>query len=106
MDLDLSSQTDIDPADLRARLGGISGLRVRQMMRGTLHLEIHGILVSFLHYPYPLLFPPGQFEVLTVANPRDIACMKLDAIAGRGSRRVFVDLYAAAQTYGLREILA
>ena len=42
--------------------------------------------------------------MLTVADPRDIACMKLDAIANRGSRRDFVDLYLAAHTYGLGEI--
>lgn len=43
--------------------------------------------------------------MLTVADPRDIACMKFDAIANRGSRRDFVDLYMAARTYGFREIL-
>lgn len=106
VDLDLFSQSQFEPADLRVRLGEVSGLRVRQIMRGTLHLEFHRVLVSFLHYPYPLLFPPSQFEGLTVAEPRDIACMKLDAIASRGARRDFVDLYVAAQTYGLREILA
>ena len=62
--------------------------------------------MSFLHYPYPLLFPTREFEALTVADPRDIACMKVDAIASRGSRRDFVDLYITAQTYGLNEILA
>ena len=57
-----------------------------------------------LHYPYPLLFPLLQFERIAIADPRDIACMKLDAIGNRGSRRDFVDLHLAAQTYGLNEI--
>jgi hypothetical protein len=92
--------------DSRVRLGEIPGLRVRQILRGTLHLELHGVLVSFLHYPYPLLFPPSQFEGLTIADPRDVACMKLDAIASRSTRRDFVDLYVVARMYGLREILA
>ena len=30
--------------------------------------------------------------------------MKLDTIANRGSRRDFVDLYVAAQAFGIREI--
>lgn len=106
VDLDLFTQREFDPAGLRAQLSELSGLRVRQILRGTLHLELHNILVSFLHYPYPLLFPLQQFENLTVADPREIACMKLDAIGNRGSRRDFVDLYLAAKRYGLREILA
>lgn len=106
VDLDLFSQSGFQPADVRAQLAEIPGLRVRQIVRGTLHLELHNILVSFLHYPYPLLFPLRQFEMLAIADPRDIACMKLDAIANRGSRRDFIDLYMSAKTYGLREILA
>ena len=106
VDLDLFSQSEFQPAALRVQLGAILGLQVRQVVRGTLHLELHNILVSFLHYPYSLLFPLQLFESLHVADPRDVACMKLDAIANRGSRRDFVDLYMAAQAYGLREILA
>ena len=60
--------------------------------------------MSFLHCPYPLLFPLRQFDHIAVAAPRDIACMKLDAIANRGSRRDLVDLCLVAKTYGLREI--
>lgn len=105
VDFDLFRQTDFDPADLQSRLGGLPGFRIRQAARGTLHLTLHGILVSFLHVPYPLVFPLAQFETLSVADPRDIACMKLNAIATRGSRRDFVDLYIAAKQYGLAEIL-
>lgn len=106
VDLDLFSQTEFQPADLRAQLSDLAGLHVRQIVRGTLHLELHETLISFSHYPYPLLFPTRQFETVTVADPRDIACMKVDAIASRGSRRDFVDLYMTAQLYGLNEILA
>ena len=42
-----------------------------------------------------------DFDGLAVADPRDIACMKLDALANRGTRRDFVDLYLLAETYGL-----
>jgi len=49
--------------------------------------------------------PLKQFRGLAVADVRDIACMKLSALASRGSRRDFVDLYAAAQRYGLPRLL-
>ena len=88
------------------RLSGVDGLQVRQASAGTLHVELHDVLVSLLHYPYPPLFPLLRFEPLALADLRDIACMKVGTIASRGSRRDFVDLYMRAQTCGLREILA
>lgn len=75
-----------------------------ELASGTVYLVLHGVKVSILHYPYPLLFPAAEFDGLAVADPRDIACMKVDAIGSRGARRDFVDLYVAANTYGLPSI--
>jgi hypothetical protein len=71
----------------------------------TLHLEIDGVKVSLFGYEYPLLFPLLTFASANVADARDIACMKLSAIAARGARRDFVDLYAVAQQYPLDQLL-
>jgi hypothetical protein len=71
----------------------------------TLHLLLDGIKASFLGYPHPLLFSTDSFSAVEVADGRDIACMKLSAVASRGTRRDFVDLYVAAKTYTLPEIL-
>ena len=67
-----------------------------QIERGTLHGTISGIRVSFLEYRYPLLKPlvfKPQFTS-QIASLEDLACMKLSAIAQRGSKKDFVDLYA------------
>ena len=103
-DLDLFRETAFASTELRDRLRGLDALRALETAPATVHLQLHGVKVSFLHYPYPLLFPLRAFDRLAVADARDIACMKLDAIANRGSRRDFVDLYLAATTYGLGEI--
>jgi hypothetical protein len=105
LDLDLFRQTDFDVERLHLRMHALEGVHVRQASAGTLHNELRAILVSFLHYPYPLLFPLLQFGILPLADARDIACMKARAIASRGSRRDFVDLYVTARAYGLRSIL-
>ncbi len=73
---------------------------------GTLHAQIGGTKVSFLAYAYPLLFPSEAFREVKVADPRDIAGMKVSAISSRGTKRDFIDLYAVAQPYGLPQILA
>jgi hypothetical protein len=71
----------------------------------TLHATIQETKVSFLGYAYPMLFPTNRFLEVAVADPRDIACMKVSAIASRGTKRDFVDLYVSAERYGLKEIL-
>ena len=53
-----------------------------------------GVKVSFLAYQYPLLYPLQEFLGMKVADPRDIACMRISAVASRGTKRDFVDLYA------------
>ena len=103
-DLDLFREAEFDSADLRDRLRGQDGLSRVALATGTAHLTLHGVKVSFLHYPYPLLFPIRLYGNIEVAHPRDIACMKIEAIASRGSRRDFVDLYVVAQEYGLGEL--
>jgi hypothetical protein len=46
-----------------------------------------------------------DFQGVKVADPRDIACMKVSAIASRGTKRDFVDLYTLSQVHGLERIL-
>jgi hypothetical protein len=72
---------------------------------GTLHAQIGGTKVSFLAYGYSLLFACEVLLNVKVADPRDIACMKVSEIASRGTKRDFVDLYAVARHYGLPQIL-
>ena len=60
----------------------------------TLYVRLYGVTASFFKLPYELLEPveptPWGFGL---ASDRDIAAMKLEAIAGRGARKDFVDLY-------------
>lgn len=105
VDLDFFSAQPFEADAFLASLQALSGLSVLAKSSQTLHLHISGTKVSFIGYSYPLLFPLENFRGLAVADVRDIACMKLSALASRGSRRDFVDLYAAAQGYGLPALL-
>lgn len=69
---------------------------VLSVSKGTLHTRVSGVPTSFLEFRYPLLdspvrWPDFQCRLLSLD---DIAAMKLSAIAQRGSRKDFVDLYA------------
>jgi len=105
VDLDLFSEQAFDEDSLLADLRPLKSLAVIAKARQTLHLHICGTKVSFLGYSYPLLFPFEFFRDFAVADMQDIACMKLSALASRGTRRDFVDLYAIALHYGLAALL-
>jgi len=49
--------------------------------------------VSFFSAPDKILFPGQPYRFFQLADPRDIALMKLGAILGRSSRKDFIDLY-------------
>ena len=63
---------------------------------GTLHGDAAGIRVSAFEYRYPLLTPATHWEECgcSLAALDDLACMKLSAVAQRGSRKDFLDIYA------------
>ena len=46
VDLDLFTQNEFSGAELRGQLANLAGLKIRQVMRGTVHLEIHEILAA------------------------------------------------------------
>ncbi len=105
VDLDLFTANMFDEEQLLSRLQLQTGLSVVSRDYQTLHLHIDGVKVSFLGYAYTVLFPFMRLSGIDVADPRDIACMKISAIAGRGTRRDFIDLYVAARKYGLKRLL-
>jgi len=61
----------------------------------TIYLDVEAVQMSFMGYDYPMLEPKvfwPDFGIYLAAM-NDIACMKLSAIASRGSRKDFVDLH-------------
>lgn len=48
---------------------------------------------SIFYYEYPILCPTKKLRNINVIDIRDIAAMKIAAIASRGTKRDFVDLF-------------
>lgn len=105
LDLDFFASENFNEDRLLDRVQKTDGFALVSKAPYTLHASIQQTKVSFLGYPYPVLFPHAQFMGVAIADPRDIACMKVRAVASRGTKRDFVDLYVCAQRYGLAEIL-
>jgi hypothetical protein len=98
VDLDWFTERQIyDPLRLAQEIGenGIPFV-AGQVDRGTLHGTVAGVRVSFLEYRYPLLKKTVLWSKFncSLASREDLACMKLSALAQRGSKKGFVDIYA------------
>jgi len=65
--------------------------------KGTVTGIFNNIKISFFHYDYPLLWPLKSFKNLKLATPKEIGLMKFTAIAGRGTKKDFIDLYYIGQ---------
>jgi len=61
--------------------------------------------VSFFYYDYPMLEKFIPRSGLRIASVPDIAAMKIIAIAQRGKRRDFIDIYYLLKIYPLKKIL-
>lgn len=105
LDLDFFASENFNEDRLLEGVQNIDGFALASKAPSTLHASIQQTKVSFLGYPYPVLFPQAQFMDVAIADPRDIACMKVSAVASRGTKRDFVDLCVCARRYGLAEIL-
>lgn len=80
-----------------------------QTAPGTLHGSITNVRVSFLEFRYPLVEPLTIWKEMNcgLASLDDLACMKLSAIAQRGARKDFCDIYALGLKHRtLHEMLA
>jgi hypothetical protein len=83
-------------------------LEIEQVSPGTLHGEIQGVRVTFLQYQYPMLQPVKIWGETNcpLASLEDLACMKLSALAQRGARKDFCDLYALGKkAFSLQDML-
>ena len=85
-----------DPEILFNRLKSLDvAFEIQSISFETVYLSIDTIQMRFIGYEYPML----QLKVLWtelgvhLAGMNDIACMKLSAIASRGSRKDFFDLH-------------
>jgi len=102
-DLDFFRAASFQPEDLATALTSAGRVHVQDRSAGTLHASVGGLRVSFLSAQAPLLFPGTAYRGMVLADPRDIAVMKVIAIGGRGSRKDFIDLFFYLRSGGSLE---
>jgi hypothetical protein len=108
-DLDLFANIEtLDDYFRRSVVEELQGRTVDLLQDSVLGLvlKVDGQPVSFFSYGYPLLAPTDLVDDIQIASILDIGLMKLDAVAGRGTRKDFYDLYFIASHISLEELFA
>jgi len=104
IDLDLFAYSDMEVSPVLDYINHLGKVRVVNQTPKILNLFIDDIKVDFVSYRYKFIDSPINIDKLKLATIQDIAAMKLSAIAGRGSRKDFIDLYFILEQFTLPQI--
>jgi len=104
IDFDFFTQNKFDSSAIIQNLKSIGTFDLFDQSENTINGSLDNVKISFFKYAYPLLVDLHSFKKLLIADMLDIALMKLEAIAGRGSKKDFIDLYFLLQYFSTKEL--
>lgn len=109
IDLDLFSQKEFDAEKLKKHLAEKYNISSSTTATNTLSTFVNfkdtDIKVEFISYKYKLLKPIKIIDGIKLLELDDLIPMKLSAIAGRGSKKDFFDIYFLFNKYNLSKML-
>lgn len=106
IDLDFFGKPAASQDEILNMLETFGLYRIRNRTNNILQLIVNNVMIDIVDYSrYHWIDPPLQYGSITLASPKDIAAMKINAIEGRGSKKNFVDIYFLLQQYSLEELL-
>jgi predicted nucleotidyltransferase component of viral defense system len=105
VDFDFYTQKNFDPNNIINKLKNKFQIEVIMLRDNTLGVIVDNVEINFFRYPYKLIDDLTILEKIKIASIKDIAAMKIIAIAQRGTQRDFVDIYYLLQKHNVLEIL-
>lgn len=105
LDLDFFGKREFTTDEIISLLQPITAITIVSQNKNILILNAGGIKVYFVNYHYPLISEPITEDGIRLLSLPDIAAMKLAAVAGRGRKRDFYDLFFLLKEFSLRQLL-
>lgn len=105
IDLDFFGTVVADAEQVKDVLRKYGTLEIIKETKAIKLYRLDGVKVDIVHYQYPWIDDAVTTDGLSLASPKDIAAMKVNAIEGRGTKKDFIDLYFLLKHYTLEEIL-
>ena len=106
VDLDLFSNQDFDNATIIRALEAVGNLAVLVDNPPFLQVRLDDVKVDMLKYPYAFVEQYNEIEGVRLVSVETIATMKLLAVARRGAKKDFFDIYFLLERYTLAQLLA
>jgi len=106
-DLDFMTMEAQDLAPIVQRIHATDpSAEILDRSRYSIHWRIQGVKVSYLWHQGVRIDPGPTFQGIPLASQATLAVLKCNAIASRGARKDFIDLYALLQSgWSLTNIL-
>lgn len=105
IDIDLFGASEIDEDLFLEVLKKFGTVQVIKKSKNILICSVNGIKVDFVNYQYRLLESPLLEENIRLVKKKDIAVMKVNAIAGSGSIKDFIDVYFLLNEFSINEMI-
>lgn len=106
IDLDLFTQNDFDVNSMLEFLEATFGFSLNFSSKNTLKGSIGNVNIDFITHKYPLVKSVRNENGIRLLSIEDIGAMKLNAIAGNGTRsKDFIDIYFILKQYTIEDII-
>jgi hypothetical protein len=106
IDIDFFTQDEFDTRELLEYLEQKYAFQLQYMHHNKLKGIINGVFVDLLRHNYKLIATPLNDQNIKMASMEDIAAMKINAIAGNGTRvKDFIDFYFLLNQYTFGELI-
>jgi len=106
IDIDLFGMIDLEKVDTFQLLNEFStDVQIITKQKQINICIVNGIKIDFVNYNYPWLKEPKVMDTIRMAAVEDVAAMKLNAIAGRGSKKDFIDIELILKEFNLPQIV-
>lgn len=106
IDLDLFTHNPFDAARLSEFLNRNFGLTEASVATNTVLGQINGIKTDFIAHQYPLIREIKCIDAIRLLDVEDLAAMKLNAIANRGSKKDFWDYAQLLKHFDQKSLLS
>lgn len=104
VDLDYFTTTEFQPQGLFEALE-LDAATILSISKNTLSLDAGGVKIDLLRHAYPEVAPIDKIDGHRLVSLPDLAAMKLNAIANRGSKKDFYDMAELLKHFPLEEML-
>ena len=106
VDIDLFGLIDLEKVDTYSLLNEFSqDVQIISKQKYINIYIVNGVKIDFVNYNYPWLKEPEVIDNIRLAAVEDVAAMKLNAIAGRGSKKDFIDIELILSKFNLQQIV-